>query len=174
MKNSTLDAKRNKVVAKGFASVKPVYIESARGALLYDGEGTEYIDFAGGIAVMNVGHSNPKVIKAIQEQAAKFTHTCFMVTPYEVAVKVADRLCNLAPIKAPARVVLFNSGVVVKEPATEECATVIQQAFSKRLNIISCGQYGNVIRTMMPLVITDSQLEKGMDILDESFASLNR
>jgi 4-aminobutyrate aminotransferase / (S)-3-amino-2-methylpropionate transaminase / 5-aminovalerate transaminase len=61
-----------------------------------------------------------------------------------------------------------------KEPDPESCARVVQQAFAKGLNIVSCGQYGNIIRTMMPLVITDSQLDKGLSILDEAFAVLKR
>ena len=69
--NKSLGELRSKVMAKGFASGKPIYIASAKGAMIYDVEGNEYIDFGGGIAVMNVGHSNPKVIKAIQDQAAE-------------------------------------------------------------------------------------------------------
>ena len=82
-------------MARGFASGKPMYIASAKGAMIYDVEGKEYIDFGGGIAVMNVGHSSPKVIQAIKDQADKFTHTCFMVAPYEVAVKLGAKLCGV-------------------------------------------------------------------------------
>ena len=62
--NKSIDKLRNNVIAKGFSSAKPVYIASAKGALIYDVEGKEYIDFGGGIGVMNVGHSHPKVVKA--------------------------------------------------------------------------------------------------------------
>src|SRR5512137_2335356 len=109
MNNKSLGELRSTVMAKGFASGKPIYVASAKGAMIYDVEGNEYIDFGGGIAVMNVGHSNPKVIKAIKDQAEKFTHTCFMVTPYEVAVRVAQKLCKLAPGKTPKRAILINS-----------------------------------------------------------------
>jgi 4-aminobutyrate aminotransferase/(S)-3-amino-2-methylpropionate transaminase len=145
MNNSLLNAKRNEVVAKGFASGKPVYIASARGALLYDVEGKEYIDFGGGIAVMNVGHSNPKVIKAIQEQAAKFTHTCFMVTPYEVAIGVAERLCGLAPVKAPTRAAFFNSGAEAVENAVK-----ISRYYTKRMGVVVLDHafHGRTLLTM--------------------------
>ncbi|MRR36982.1 aminotransferase class III-fold pyridoxal phosphate-dependent enzyme, partial [bacterium] len=86
MNNKSLGEMRNGIMAKGFVSGKPVYVASAKGAMVTDVEGREYIDFGGGIAVMNVGHSNPKVVKAIKQQAEKFTHTCFMVMPYEQAV----------------------------------------------------------------------------------------
>ena len=108
--NKSIGDLRSTVMAKGFASGKPIYIASAKGAMLYDVEGNEYIDFGGGIAVMNIGHSNPKVVKAIQDQAEKFTHTCFMVTPYESAVKLGAKLCKIAPGKTPKRAILINSG----------------------------------------------------------------
>ena len=88
---------RDQVIPNGHASGTTCYVESAKGAIIKDVQGKEYIDFAGGIAVMNVGHSHPKVVAAIKEQAEKFTHTCFMVNPYDVAVRLADRLCKIAP-----------------------------------------------------------------------------
>ena len=91
--NAALHERRNNVVAKGFGSATNKYISHAKGAVLTDVEGQEYLDFAGGIAVMNVGHSHPKVVKALQDQAEKFTHTCFMVAPYESPVKLAEKLC---------------------------------------------------------------------------------
>ena len=99
--NKSLGELRSTVMAKGFASGKPIYIASAKGAMIYDVEGNEYIDFGGGIAVMNVGHSNPKVVQAIKDQAEKFTHTCFMVTPYEVAVKLAREALQDSPRARP-------------------------------------------------------------------------
>ncbi|MBW6485975.1 MAG: 4-aminobutyrate--2-oxoglutarate transaminase [Syntrophobacterales bacterium] len=129
--NKSIDKLRNTVMAKGFSSAKPAYIASAKGALLYDVEGNEYIDFGGGIGVMNVGHSHPQVIKAIQEQAEKFTHTCFMVTPYETAVKLAERLCKLAPGKSPKRAYFANSGVEAVENAVK-----IARYYTKKQGIV--------------------------------------
>ena len=87
--------RRNSVMAEGYASGTDCFVESGSGAMIYDMEGREYIDFAGGIGVMNVGHSHPKVVAAIQEQAAKFTHTCFMVLPYMPAAELAEKLCDI-------------------------------------------------------------------------------
>ncbi|MFO7885302.1 MAG: aminotransferase class III-fold pyridoxal phosphate-dependent enzyme [Desulfobacteraceae bacterium] len=96
-KNRYLGDMRKKVIADCCASLGTAYIEKRKGALLYDVEGNAYIDFSGGIAVMNVGHSHPKVVAAIKEQAEKFTHTCFMVMPYDNQVLLAEKLCALTP-----------------------------------------------------------------------------
>jgi 4-aminobutyrate aminotransferase/(S)-3-amino-2-methylpropionate transaminase len=95
--NKTIQDIRENVIAGGYASGSANYIASAKGSILTDVEGNEFIDFAGGIAVMNVGHSHPKVVEAIKTQAEKFTHTCFMVNPYDIAVRLAERLVKLTP-----------------------------------------------------------------------------
>lgn len=129
--SKSIDKLRNAVMAKGFASAKSAYIASAKGAMLYDVEGKEYIDFGGGIGVMNVGHSHPRIIKAIQDQAEKFTHTCFMVTPYESAVTLAERLCKLAPGKIPKHAYFANSGVEAVENAVK-----IARYYTKKQGIV--------------------------------------
>lgn len=103
----------------GFASGTACYVASGRGSLLYDVEGNEYIDFAGGIAVMNVGHSHPKVVSALQDQAGKLTHTCFMVLPYEPAVKLAQKLCRITPGDYPKTAFFVNSGAEAVENAVK-------------------------------------------------------
>ena len=95
--NKALSDLRSKYMPPALSSGTSCYVASAKGALLYDVEGREYIDFAGGIGVMNVGHSHPKVVAAIKQQAEKFTHTCFMVLPYEPAVRLSEKLCAIAP-----------------------------------------------------------------------------
>ena len=115
--NEQLNQLRSNVISDGVASVTTNFIESAQGAILRDVDGREYIDFAGGIAVMNVGHSHPKVVAAIKEQAEKFTHTCFMVNPYESAVKLAERLCKITPGDFAKRTVFLNSGAEAVENA---------------------------------------------------------
>jgi 4-aminobutyrate aminotransferase/(S)-3-amino-2-methylpropionate transaminase len=114
-----LVALREKVVAKGHASATGCYIDKGRGALLYDVEGREYVDFAGGIAVMNVGHSHPKVVAAIKDQAEKFTHTCFMVMPYAPVVTLAEKLCRLVPGDFDKAVLMVNSGAEAVENAVK-------------------------------------------------------
>ena len=89
-----------------------VIYQAPRGAILTDVEGKEYIDFSGGIAVMNVGHSHPKVVAAIKDQAEKFTHTCFMVLPYGPAVQLAKKLCLAVPGDSPKSAMFVNSGAM--------------------------------------------------------------
>ncbi|MGA7876042.1 MAG: aminotransferase class III-fold pyridoxal phosphate-dependent enzyme, partial [Desulfoferrobacter sp.] len=95
--NEQLNDRRAGAIPKGHASLTSCYIQSGKGALVYDVEGREYVDFSGGIAVMNVGHSHPKVVAAIKDQAEKFTHTCFMVMPYEHAIALAEKLQAVVP-----------------------------------------------------------------------------
>jgi 4-aminobutyrate aminotransferase/(S)-3-amino-2-methylpropionate transaminase len=115
----SLSGLREKVMARGFASATGCYVDKASGAMIYDVEGREYIDFTGGIAVMNVGHSHPRVVAAIKEQAEKFTHTCFMVLPYEPAVRLAQRLCDIVPGAFGKSVMLTNSGAEAVENAVK-------------------------------------------------------
>ncbi|PID71632.1 MAG: 4-aminobutyrate--2-oxoglutarate transaminase [Desulfobulbus propionicus] len=115
--NAAIQKIRDEVIADGYASGTSAYIAHAKGAVLTDVEGRDIIDFAGGIAVMNVGHSHPKVIKAIQEQAEKFTHTCFMVNPYENAVRLAERLVKITPGDFPKKALFINSGAEAVENA---------------------------------------------------------
>ena len=96
-KTEKLLQRRAASIPKAVFNVTPLFVKQAHGAVLVDVDGKEYIDFAGGIAVMNIGHSHPKVVAAIKTQAEKFTHTCFMVNPYEPAVKLAEKLCRITP-----------------------------------------------------------------------------
>jgi len=116
-KTKTLKSLREKVIANGYVSQTDCYVDKAKGALIWDEQGREYIDFAGGIAVMNVGHSHPKVIAAIKNQSEKFTHSCFMVLPYEPAVCLAEKLCNAVPGNFPKKTLLVNSGAEAVENA---------------------------------------------------------
>jgi 4-aminobutyrate aminotransferase/(S)-3-amino-2-methylpropionate transaminase len=117
--NLALDEIRNGVIAKGFVSARSCYIDTAKGATIVDVEGREFIDFGGGIAVMNVGHSHPKVVQAIQAQAEKFTHTCFMVTPYSAPVQLAERLCAAVPGDFAKAAMFANSGAEAVENAVK-------------------------------------------------------
>ena len=117
--NASIGEARGSVIAKGFVSATNCYIAKARGGSLFDVEGREYIDFGGGIAVMNVGHSHPKVVDAIRRQAGQFTHTCFMVTPYEAPVTLAARLCEAVPGNFPKAVMFANSGAEAVENAVK-------------------------------------------------------
>ncbi len=146
--NKELHELRNKVIAKGNASGTDRYISHARGAIITDVEGQEYIDFAGGIAVMNVGHSHPKVVQAIKDQAEKFTHTCFMVTPYASPVKLAKKLCDAAPGNSMKAVMFANSGAEAVENAVK-----IARYYTQKTGIIAFenGFHG---RTLMGMTLT--------------------
>ncbi len=115
----TLKALRQTAVAKGHASGTECYVDRAEGVQIWDVTGREYIDFASGIAVMNVGHSHPKVVAAIKEQAERFTHTCFMVLPYEPAIRVAEKLGTAVPGDFPKKTLLVNSGAEAVENAVK-------------------------------------------------------
>jgi len=106
-------------VVKGSSSRESCYIASARGAVLVDVDGKEYIDFAGGIGVMNIGHCHPKVVAAVQDQAAKLMHSCFMVLPYEPGIKLAKKLCEITPGNFPKSAAFFNSGAEAVENAVK-------------------------------------------------------
>lgn len=117
--NMSLTESRKSVIPPGYASVYECYIASGKGAFLYDVEGREFIDFVGGIGVMNVGHSHPTVVAAIKDQAGKLTHTCFMVTPYEPAVTLAERLGAVTPGDFPKSTLFVNSGAEAVENAVK-------------------------------------------------------
>lgn len=143
--NASLQELRTQCIASAHVSTTGAYIKSGKGAIVTDVEGKEYIDFAGGIAVMNVGHSHPKVVKAIQDQAAEFTHTCFMVHPYEAAVTLADKLCAIAPGDTPKKVLFQNSGAEAVENTVK-----IARHYTKRPAIIvfDNAYHGRTLLTM--------------------------
>jgi 4-aminobutyrate aminotransferase/(S)-3-amino-2-methylpropionate transaminase len=138
-----LQERRAAVVAAGVSSVLPVYITSAEGGLLTDADGNVLIDFGSGIAVTNVGHSAPTVVDRVRKQAGLFTHTCFMVTPYEGYVEVCEALDKLTPGTHEKRSVLFNSGAEAVENAVKiaraatgrQAVVVFDHAYHGRTNL---------------------------------------
>lgn len=144
-KNDEIHRLRSQVIPQGHTSLHPRYVASASGAVIRDVEGREYIDFAGGIGVMNIGHCHPKVVAAIQDQAAKFTHTCFMVLPYELAVRLAEKLCRAAPGAFPKMALFVNSGAEAVENAVK-----IARYATKRTAVIACenAYHGRTLLTM--------------------------
>jgi 4-aminobutyrate aminotransferase/(S)-3-amino-2-methylpropionate transaminase len=108
-----------RVVASPLAVTFPVVAESARGATLTDVDGNTFIDFAGGVGCLNVGHSHPEVVAAAQEQLERFSHTDFTIVPYEVYVTLAERLAELAPISGPVKAAFFNAGTEAVENAVK-------------------------------------------------------
>ena len=90
--NESLVAERNKHIPQGPFNTHPIFAAKAKGAMITDIEGKEYIDFAGGIGVNNIGHCDDEVVKAIQDQASKYIHTCFHVVMYEPYVELAKKM----------------------------------------------------------------------------------
>src|SRR6266487_4778618 len=95
--------RKERVVADPLSVFLPVVVEEAQGATLTDVDGNTFIDFTGGVGCLNVGHANPRVIEAVQKQAAKFLHTDFTIVPYETYITLAERLIESTPISGPAK-----------------------------------------------------------------------
>jgi 4-aminobutyrate aminotransferase/(S)-3-amino-2-methylpropionate transaminase len=111
--------RKKRVVAEPLSIYRELVVAEGRGATITDVDGNTFIDFTGGVGCLNVGHSNPRVVEAIQEQAARFTHTDFTIVPYESYVALAERLTALAPISGEVRAAFFNSGAEAIENAVK-------------------------------------------------------
>jgi 4-aminobutyrate aminotransferase / (S)-3-amino-2-methylpropionate transaminase / 5-aminovalerate transaminase len=117
MTNAELSTLRADVVPRGVPSTAPVFVAGARNALITDVEGRDYIDFAAGIGVMNVGHCHPKVVEAVKDQAELYSHMCFGLFGYESYLRLAERLNRLTPGDSPKRTFFMNSGAEAVENA---------------------------------------------------------
>jgi len=113
--NVDLARRHADAIPRGVASATAVYADRAANAELWDVEGKRYIDFGGGIAVLNVGHRHPRVMAAVAAQLERFTHTAFQVMPYESYIALAERLNGLAPIDGPAKTIFFTTGAEAAE-----------------------------------------------------------
>ena len=144
-KSRALFERRNKVVARGVSTTLPVFVTDADGAVLADVDGNQLIDFGSGIAVVSVGHADANVVRRASEQLARFTHTCFMVTPYEAYVAVCEALAELTPGDHEKRSALFNSGAEAVENAVK-----IARAYTKRQAVVvfDHGYHGRTNLTM--------------------------
>ncbi|GAA4283150.1 4-aminobutyrate--2-oxoglutarate transaminase [Brevibacterium daeguense] len=142
-KSRELEARRSTAVAAGVASSLPAYIVAAGGGILKDVDGNQIIDLGSGIAVTTVGNANPRVVQRAQKQLAAFTHTCFMVNPYEAYVEVAEALNRLTPGSFEKRTVLLNSGAEAVENAVKiarahtmrDAVVVFDHAYHGRTNL---------------------------------------
>ncbi|HSD35587.1 MAG TPA: aminotransferase class III-fold pyridoxal phosphate-dependent enzyme, partial [Alphaproteobacteria bacterium] len=115
--NAELLDRRTRAVPRGVGHATPIYAARAENAEVWDVDGKRYIDFAGGIAVLNTGHRHPKVMAAVQAQLERYTHTAFQVMAYEPYIALAERLNTLAPFKGPAKTILFTTGAEAVENA---------------------------------------------------------
>lgn len=150
--NASLAARRDAAVPRGVGSSTAVYADRATNAELWDVEGRRYIDFAGGIAVLNVGHRNPTVMAAVGKQLDHFTHTAFQVAPYENYVAVAERLNAIAPFTGPAKSILFTTGA----EATENAVKIARAATGRPAVIAFAGGFHG--RTLLASAMTGKVL----------------
>ncbi|NWQ39104.1 4-aminobutyrate--2-oxoglutarate transaminase [Bacillus sp. EB106-08-02-XG196] len=136
---------RKKYVPKGISNNCHSFVKKAQGSLVEDVDGNIFIDFAGAIGTVNVGHSHPRVVRALQEQASQFIHTGFNVMMYESYINLAERLCQLAPGDFNKQTAFFNSGAEAVENAVK-----IARKYTKRQGIISFtrGFHGRTLMTM--------------------------
>jgi 4-aminobutyrate aminotransferase / (S)-3-amino-2-methylpropionate transaminase / 5-aminovalerate transaminase len=146
--NAALAARRDAAVPRGIAHATGLYAARAENAELWDVEGRRYIDFAGGIAVLNTGHRHPKVMRAVLAQLDCFTHTAFQVVPYECYIALAERLCALAPFKGPAKAAFFTTGA----EAVENAVKIARAATGRNGVIAFAGAFHG--RTLMTTALT--------------------
>lgn len=140
--------RKERVIAKPMSLFLPIVAAEGRGSTLTDVDGNTYVDFTGGVGCLNVGHAHPKVVEAVQDQAARFLHTDFTMIPYEVCVTLAERLLAVAPFSGPAKAAFFNAGTEAVENAVK-----FARAYTGRPALIAFeGAFHG--RTLLSLTLT--------------------
>jgi len=147
-KSRALSERRAKAVPRGLSHGTPIYVAKAEDAWLEDVDGNRYLDFAGGIGCINVGHRRDEVVNAVKAQLDRFLHTCVQVTPYESYIRLAERMNEVTPGKFAKKTIFVNSGAEAVENAVK-----IARAFTKRPGIIAFEDAFHG-RTMMGLALT--------------------
>src|SRR5450755_1767606 len=143
-KSNALSERRAKAVPRGLSHGTPIYVAKAEDAWLEDVDGNRYLDFAGGIGCLNVGHRQEAVVEAVKDQLDRFLHTCVQVTPYESYIRLAERMNEVTPGKFAKKTIFVNSGAEAVENAVK-----IARAYTKRPGIVAFDG-----RTMMTLALT--------------------
>lgn len=146
--NATLMARRRAALPAGLGQTYEVFADHAEGAEIWDVEGRRYIDFAGGIAVLNTGHRHPKIVEAVKAQLDKVHHTCFQVLAYEPYVELAERLIAKAPGHFPKKAFFLSTGAEAVENAVK-----IARAATQRQAVIAFGG-GFHGRTLLGMALT--------------------
>ncbi|CAB3920721.1 4-aminobutyrate aminotransferase PuuE [Achromobacter anxifer] len=148
MKNQDLNTRRSLATPRGVGVMCDFYAVRAENATLWDANGKEYIDFAGGIAVLNTGHLHPKVKAAVSAQLDNFTHTAYQIVPYEGYVSLAERINRLAPIDGLKKSAFFTTGV----EAVENAIKIARSATGRSGVIAFSGSFHG--RTMLGMALT--------------------
>ncbi len=146
--NADLLARRIDAVPRGVATAAPIFAVHAENATLRDAEGREYIDFAGGIAVLNTGHRHPRVLEAVRHQLDRVTHTAFQVIAYDVYVELAERINALAPIEGKVKTIFFTTG----SEAVENAVKIARAATQRSAVIAFSGAFHG--RTTLTMALT--------------------
>ncbi|MEZ3500429.1 4-aminobutyrate--2-oxoglutarate transaminase [Pantoea sp. KPR_PJ] len=146
--SSQMQQRKAQALPRGTGTLCDWYVARAENATLWDSEGNSWIDFAGGIAVLNTGHRHPRIEQAVASQLTKFTHTAFQVTPYESYVSLAERINQRVPVAGPAKTAFFTTGAEAVENAVK-----IARAATRRHGVIA---FGNAFhgRTLMTMAMT--------------------
>jgi 4-aminobutyrate aminotransferase / (S)-3-amino-2-methylpropionate transaminase / 5-aminovalerate transaminase len=147
-KSQELMRRRNSAVPRGVYHATPIFAARAEGAVLEDVDGNRFLDFAGGIGCLNVGHRAPRVLAAIREQLDAFLHTCFSVAPYAKYIELAEKLNSIVPGNFPKKTMLLNSGAEAIENAVK-----IARSYTRRPAII-CFEDAFHGRTMLTMSLT--------------------
>ena len=150
--NAALLARRHSAIPRALTHATAAFASRARNAEIWDVEGRRYVDFAGGIAVLNTGHCHPRVMAAATEQMSRFTHTCVQVMAYEPYVALAERLNALAPFAGPARTIFFTTGA----EAVENAVKIARVATGRSGIVTFAGSFHG--RTIMTSAMTGKTL----------------
>ncbi|MDX6455765.1 MAG: 4-aminobutyrate aminotransferase / (S)-3-amino-2-methylpropionate transaminase / 5-aminovalerate, partial [Gaiellaceae bacterium] len=140
--------RKERVVADPLSVYLPIVVAEGRGSTLTDVDGNTFLDFAGGVGCLNVGHAHPRVVAAVQEQAARFLHTDFTIVPYDSYVELAERLAARVPISGPVKAAFFNSGA----EAVENAVKIARSATGRPAVIGFTNAFHG--RTLMALTLT--------------------
>lgn len=164
-KSVELGKLRDKYLSKAMGISAPVYIEKGEGSLLWDVDGNTFIDIGCGIGVTNVGHRPKEVVAAVKNQADKFLHTCFQVTPYEGYLRLAEKLATIAPHSGLVKSVLYNSGAEAVENSVK-----ISRHYTKKPAAFSFVHAFHG-RTMMAMALTSKEMpyKAGFGPLPETY-----
>ncbi|WP_027488823.1 4-aminobutyrate--2-oxoglutarate transaminase [Allorhizobium undicola] len=190
MLNTEISARKNDAISRGVGMTTQIYADRAENAEIWDVEGRRYIDFAGGIAVLNTGHRHPRVIEAVKAQLDRFTHTCHQVVPYENYVALAERLNRLTPGHFPKKTIFATTGAEAVENAIKiaRCATgrsaviaftggfhgrtFMGMALTGKVVPYKVGfgpMMGDVFHVPFPVDLHGISVETALDVLDKLF-----
>lgn len=190
MKNAEISARKNDAISRGVGMTTQIYADKAENSEIWDVEGKRYIDFAGGIAVLNTGHRHPKVVEAVKNQLDRFTHTCHQVVPYENYVALAERLNKIVPGNFEKKTIFATTGAEAVENAIKiaRCATgrsaviaftggfhgrtFLGMALTGKVVPYKVGfgpMMGDVFHVPFPLEMHGIDVETSLDVLDKLF-----